>query len=96
MTNQQDNDLDLDNNGVIDEKEFRLIERRLSNQRRMAWLALAGIFAIVGFVLIGAGVGLISIPVTEAVGVVAGTGIIALSGIIAAYFGVEAWMTKRN
>ena len=85
-----DNELDVTGDGMVDEKEYAIYERKAVNRRRMAWVSLIAMivsaFALMFFVSderLAKLDGLLELYW------------IALGGVVGAYVGISAW-TKRG
>jgi uncharacterized membrane protein len=81
---------DLDNNGIVDTVEQQLYERKAVNRRRMAWVAL--IAMIVTALLLMFVVPSDRITLLEEI---LAMYFIALGSIVGAYVGISTWMTKK-
>jgi uncharacterized membrane protein len=81
---------DLDNNGIVDTVEQQLYERKAVNRRRMAWVAL--IAMIVTSILLMFVVPSDRITLLEEI---LAMYFIALGSIVGAYVGISTWMTKK-
>lgn len=86
-TNSQ---IDLNNDGVIDEKEILFYERKATNRRRMAWLSLVALI-VSGFSL------MFFVPESRLSQL---NGILelywlSLGGIVGAYVGMSAWASRK-
>lgn len=82
--------IDLNNDGVIDEKEQLIYERKAKNRRRMAWLSLVALIAS-GFSL------MFFVPESRLSQL---NGILelywlSLGGIVGAYVGMSAWASRK-
>jgi hypothetical protein len=82
--------IDLNNDGVIDERENLIYERKAKNRRRMAWLSLIALIAS-GFCL------MFFVPESRLSQL---DGIlelywISLGGIVGAYVGMSAWASRK-
>jgi len=82
--------IDLNNDGVIDEKESLIYERKAKNRRRMAWLSLVALIAS-GFCL------MFFVPESRLSQL---NGILelywlSLGGIVGAYVGMSAWSARK-
>ena len=87
--NSQD-DIDLNDDGVVSNKEEQLYEKKATNRRRMAWLSLiAMIFSGIAIMFF--------IPETRLQKINAMLDLywISLGGIVGAYVGISTWMSKR-
>lgn len=90
MSNTDNNDIDLDNDGKLNKKEVELYEQRAWHRRNMAWLAL---FAAIlsGFSI------MFLIPESKLKEL---DGLlelywIGLLGITGTYVGVSTWMARK-
>ena len=82
--------IDLNNDGVIDEKESLIYERKAKNRRRMAWLSLVALITS-GFSL------MFLVPESRLSQL---NGILelywlSLGGIVGAYVGMSAWASRK-
>jgi hypothetical protein len=83
-------EMDINNDGVIGEKELEIYEQRAKNRRRMAWVSLAAmIFTAVALMFFVSDDRLAKLDgLLELYWV-------ALGGVVGAYVGISAW-TKRG
>jgi uncharacterized membrane protein len=88
MNNIKD-DLDINGDGIVTEKEIEIYEQRAKNRRRMAWVSLVAMvvtaFALMFFVdekRLGTLSGLLELYW------------LGLGGVVATYVGVSAWSKK--
>ena len=82
--------IDLNNDGVVDDKEQLIYERKATNRRKMAWLSLVALIAS-GFSL------MFFVPESRLSQL---NGIlelywISLGGIVGAYVGMSAWASRK-
>lgn len=83
-------EIDLNHDGVVSQKEEELYEKKAVNRRRMAWVSLIAMiisaFAIMFF-----------IPESRLQRINAMLDLywISLGGIVGAYVGISTWMSKR-
>jgi hypothetical protein len=91
---------DIDNDGVVTEKELelskqiaelKLREEKAATQRAMAWSSvwMMAIFTVLLFSSV------ISIERIKALSEISAMFYIAQAGIVAGYFGAAAWMIKK-
>lgn len=81
---------DINNDGIVDEKETKIYEMRATNRRRMAWVSLVAM--IVSAIAI-----MFFVPDSrlEKIKDMLDLYWIALGGVVGAYVGISAW-TKRG
>lgn len=86
----QNNEIDLNNDGVISKKEEEFYEKKAINRRKMTWVALIAMvmsgFSIMFFV-----------PESrlEKINSMLELYWISLGGIVGAYVGISTWMSRR-
>lgn len=90
MADDNNNVVDIDGDGKVDEKEYEIYKRKAVNRRRMAWLSLIALITS-GFAL------MFFVPETRLTQL---NGILelywlSLGGIVGAYVGVSAWASRR-
>lgn len=85
-----DNEIDIDRDGKVSDKEEILYEKKAMNRRRMAWVSLVAMIATAFALLF-----LVSDSRLEKVKDMLDLYWIALGGIVGAYVGISTWMTKR-
>lgn len=90
MDNIQDNELDINKDGKVDDKEIIAYEKKAVNRRKMAWVSLIAMI-VTAFSLLF----LVSDARLEKVKDILDLYWIALGGIVGAYVGISTWMTKR-
>lgn len=90
MENLSEEDIDLDNDGKVTNKEYKIYEQRAKNRRSMAWVSL---FAMIVTVLLL----MFLIPESriEKLGSVLELYWLALGSVVTAYVGITAW-NKRG
>lgn len=84
------NEIDLNNDGNVDDKEEQLYEKKAVNRRRMAWVSLFAMIATAFAVLF-------FVPETKLDRIKDMLDLywISLGGIVGAYVGISTWMTKK-
>jgi hypothetical protein len=101
---------DMEGNGKVTQEEMDVIERiielesrkakeadrdkREDAQRRMAWFALAGMLLYPVGIMIADSLGLEK--AADLLSSIAPTYFVAIAGLVAAFFGAQAWVSKRN
>lgn len=90
-SNNANNGIDLDGDGIVSDKEMQIYERKMLAQRRMATYSL---IAIIGFTA------LLFSPIMSAEKVQSLNGIIdmfyvSLATVVGAYMGASAWMGRK-
>lgn len=85
-----DNEVDINKDGMVSDKEEMLYEKKAVNRRRMAWVSLIAMIATAFALLF-----LVSDSRLEKVKDMLDLYWIALGGIVGAYVGISTWMTKR-
>lgn len=85
-----DNEIDIDRDGKVSDKEEIMYEKKAVNRRRMAWVSLVAMIATAFALLF-----LVSDSRLEKVKDMLDLYWIALGGIVGAYVGISTWMTKR-
>ena len=90
MDNTTDNEVDINKDGRVSDKEELLYEKKAVNRRRMAWVSLIAMIATAFALLF-----LVSDSRLEKVKDMLDLYWIALGGIVGAYVGISTWMTKR-
>lgn len=85
-----DNEVDINKDGTVSDKEEILYEKKAVNRRRMAWVSLIAMIATAFALLF-----LVSDSRLEKVKDMLDLYWIALGGIVGAYVGISTWMTKR-
>lgn len=85
-----DNEVDINKDGMVSDKEEILYEKKAVNRRRMAWVSLIAMIATAFALLF-----LVSDSRLEKVKDMLDLYWIALGGIVGAYVGISTWMTKR-
>jgi hypothetical protein len=82
-------EIDVNDDGIVNEKELEIYEQRAKNRRRMAWVSLiAMIFTAVALMFFVSDDRLAKLDgVLELYW-------IALGGVVGAYVGVSAWTKK--
>jgi cytochrome bd-type quinol oxidase subunit 2 len=84
------NEVDLNNDGIVTSKEEALYEKKAVNRRRMAWLSLIA--------LIVSGICVMFVIPESRLKSLSGLlelYFISLAGIVGAYVGISTWMNKR-
>ena len=83
-------DIDLNHDGLVSQKEEELYEKKAVNRRRMAWVSLIAMI-ISGFAI------MFFIPESRLQRINAMLDLywISLGGIVGAYVGISTWMSKR-
>ncbi len=82
---------DLDGDGMISEKEFKFLERRLNTTRKLAIGSFASLVAAAAYIL-----GLMPPERMETLNGSTDIIFIVLGGVVATYMGAEAFITKRQ
>lgn len=84
------NDNDINKDGIVDERELMMYERRAKNRRRMAWLSLVAMIVVVFSILF-------FVPETkvEKLDGLLDLFWIGLASVVGAYVGIESWMSKK-
>ena len=90
MDNTQDNEIDINKDGIVTKDEEVAYERKAVNRRRMAWVSLVAMIAT-AFALMF----LVSDARLEKIKDMLDFYWIALGSITGAYVGISTWMTKR-
>jgi cytochrome bd-type quinol oxidase subunit 2 len=83
-------EIDVNDDGIVNQKELEIYEQRAKNRRRMAWVSLAAM-------IVTAGALMFFVP-DERLAKLDGLlelYWIALGGVVGAYVGISAW-TKRG
>jgi hypothetical protein len=83
--------IDLDNDGVIEEDEVDIMKRRLALQRRIATFAFIALLVSGGWLMFG-----MEETRLQAMGNLLDLYFITLGGIIATYMGSEAYATANR
>lgn len=89
-SNSGNHEADLDGNGQLSKKEEIIYEKKSSNRRAMAWVALlAMVFTGVGIMFF--------VPESRLSKINAMLDLywISLGGIVGAYVGISTWMSRR-
>jgi hypothetical protein len=82
-------EIDVNDDGIVNEKELEIYEQRARNRRRMAWVSLAAmIFTAVALMFFVS-----DDRLTKLDGVLE-LYWIALGGVVGAYVGISAWTKK--
>jgi hypothetical protein len=91
MRDKMDNEeLDLNKDGVVDDKEQLAYERKAVNRRKMAWLSLVALIAS-GFAVMF----LVPESRLDQLNGLLEIYFISLASIVGAYVGISTWMTKK-
>jgi hypothetical protein len=87
---KSEEDLDINQDGIVSSKEEELYEKKAVNRRKMAWLSLITLI-ISGFCV------LFIVPETRLknLGGLIELYFISLASITGAYVGISTWMSKR-
>lgn len=83
-------EIDVNDDGIVNEKELEIYEQRAKNRRRMAWVSLAAMIVTAALLMF-------YVP-DERLAKLDGLlelYWIALGGVVGAYVGISAW-TKRG
>lgn len=86
----ENKELDVNQDGKIDDKEQIIYERKAINRRRMAWLSLVALVAS-GFAV------MFFVPESrlDQLNGILEIYFISLASIVGAYVGISTWMTKK-
>jgi len=95
MTHKHNPEEDLDNDGHITDDEHEVFWMQYKSRRRIAIGAFVSILLVTAFLLVAPAAGLVSIALLQAYAVVLGFFYVGMFGVIAAYFGVEKWLSKK-
>jgi len=90
MSDEQET-IDVDNDGKITPMEIDLTKTRFKNRRRMAWLAMWSMVALTTILLSD----FVSIERIKAVDNVFEMFYIAMASVVGAYMGFTTWATKK-
>jgi hypothetical protein len=91
MRDKMDNEeLDLNKDGMVDDKEQLAYERKAVNRRKMAWLSLVALIAS-GFAVMF----LVPESRLDQLNGLLEIYFISLASIVGAYVGISTWMTKK-
>lgn len=85
-----DNEIDVNKDGKVDDKEQIIYEKKAVNRRRMAWVSLIAMIAT-AFALMF----LVSDARLEKIKDMLDFYWVALGSITGAYVGISTWMTKK-
>ena len=83
-------ELDLNKDGMVDDKEQLAYERKAVNRRKMAWLSLVALIAS-GFAVMF----LVPESRLDQLNGLLEIYFISLASIVGAYVGISTWMTKK-
>lgn len=83
-------EIDINQDGIVSSKEEEIYEKKAINRRRMAWVSLVAMI-ISGFALMF----LIPEARLQKLGAMLDLYWISLGGITGAYVGISTWMSKR-
>ena len=86
----KDEDIDLNKDGKVSQKEEELYEKKAKNRRLMAWVSLVAMVAS-GFAIMF----LIPEARLQKINAMLDLYWISLGGIVGAYVGISTWMSKR-
>lgn len=88
--NNKTTEIDLNGDGEVDDKEYKVYEKKDINRRRMAWFCL---FALIlsGFAIMF----LVPEKRLESLNGLLELYWISLGGIVGAYVGMSVWASKR-
>jgi len=87
---KSEEEIDINQDGVVSSKEEEIYEKKAINRRRMAWVSLIAMI-ISGFALMF----LIPEARLQKLGAMLDLYWISLGGITGAYVGISTWMSKR-
>lgn len=89
MSNTE-NEIDVNNDGIVTSKEEKLYEKKAVNRRRMAWVSLIAMIVTALSLLF-------FVPETrlEKIKDMLDLYWIALGGVVGAYVGISTWMSKK-
>ena len=89
MNTTPNNDIDLDKDGSVSNKEYELYEKKAINRRRIAWVSLVALITS-GFYVI------MFMPDTriDQLNGVIELFWITLGGIVGAYVGISSWVSR--
>lgn len=88
---ETENNLDLNGDGVVEDKELQIFSRKQTAQRRMATAALVSMITLTVVLLSG----IISESLINATSDLISTFYFAMAGVVGAYMGMSAWMAKK-
>lgn len=91
MSDEQQETIDVDNDGKITPMEIDLTKTRFKNRRRMAWLAMWAMVALTTILLSD----FVSIERIKAVDNVFEMFYIAMASVVGAYMGFTTWASKK-
>ena len=83
-------EIDLDGDGMINDKEIEMYERRAKNRRRMAWLSLIAMI-VTSFCIMF----LIPEERLSRIENMLDLYWVSLGGIVGAYVGISAWVNRK-
>lgn len=86
----ENNDIDMNGDGKVDEKEYAIYERKATNRRKLAWVSLIAMI-VTAFCI------MFLVPETklERIKDMLDLYWISLGGIVGAYVGMSAWASKK-
>lgn len=87
---ENNSEVDINKDGIVNDKEQELYEKKAVNRRRMAWVSLLAMIATAFAVLF-------FVPETKLDRIKDMLDLywISLGGIVGAYVGISTWMTKK-
>lgn len=86
----ENNEIDVDGDGKVNDKEYAMYERKATNRRKIAWVSLVAMIATAFSIMF-------LIPETrlERIKDMLDLYWISLGGIVGAYVGMSAWASKK-
>lgn len=89
MATENDN-VDLNGDGKLDEKEYAIYQRKATNRRKIAWVSLVAMIATAFCIMF-----LVPETKLERIKDMLDLYWISLGGIVGAYVGMSAWASKK-
>lgn len=86
----ENNDIDVNGDGQVDEKEYAIYERKATNRRKLAWVSLIAMIATAYCIMF-----LVPETKLERIKDMLDLYWISLGGIVGAYVGMSAWASKK-